>query len=71
MDGVMTARLRRSRGVTETLTLAVPAAKARPTLDFDQLYRDSRDDVYVDYENGYYLYNRRDPGVALAITVVL
>jgi hypothetical protein len=31
----------------------------------------SRDDVYIDYNNGYYLYNRRDPGVALAITVVL
>jgi hypothetical protein len=31
----------------------------------------SRDDVYVDYNNGYYLYNRRDPSVALAISVVL
>jgi hypothetical protein len=31
----------------------------------------SRDDVYVDYDNGYYLYDRRDPSVALAITVVL
>ena len=31
----------------------------------------SLDDLYVDYDNGYYLYNRRDPGVALAITVVL
>ena len=29
------------------------------------------DDVYVDYNDGYYLYNRRDPGVAIAISVVL
>lgn len=28
------------------------------------------DDVYVDYDNGYYLYNRRDPGIAIALTVV-
>jgi len=29
------------------------------------------DDVYVDYDNGYYLYNRRYPEVGLAISVVL
>ncbi len=29
------------------------------------------DDVYVDYDDGYYLYNRRHPGPGLAITVVL
>jgi len=29
------------------------------------------DDVYVDYDDGYYLYNRRYPGVAIAVTVVL
>jgi hypothetical protein len=32
------------------------------------------DDVYVgydDYDDGYYLYNRRYPGDAIAITVVL
>ena len=29
------------------------------------------DDVYVDYDDGYYLYNRRYPGVGIAITVVL
>jgi hypothetical protein len=32
------------------------------------------DDVYVDYDyddSGYYLYNRRYPGVRLAVTVVL
>jgi hypothetical protein len=29
------------------------------------------DDVYIDYDDGYYLYNRRYPGVALAITVVM
>jgi hypothetical protein len=32
------------------------------------------DDVYVDYDdydNGYYLYNRRHPNVRLAITVIM
>jgi hypothetical protein len=29
------------------------------------------DDLYIDYSDGYYLYNRRHPGIALAITVVL
>lgn len=29
------------------------------------------DDVYVDYDNGYYLYNRRHPGIGLAITVIM
>jgi hypothetical protein len=29
------------------------------------------DDLYVDYDNGYYLYDRRDPRIALAITVML
>jgi hypothetical protein len=29
------------------------------------------DDVYIDYDDGYYLYNRRHPGIALAITVVM
>ena len=28
------------------------------------------DDVYIGYDNGYYLYNRRDPGFGLAIAVV-
>lgn len=27
-------------------------------------------DVYVDYDDGYYLCNRRHPGVGIAITVV-
>ncbi len=31
----------------------------------------ANDDVYVDYDDGYYLYNRRYPGVSLAITLVL
>ena len=31
----------------------------------------STDDVYVGYNNGYYLYNRRDPGDAIAISIVL
>ena len=29
------------------------------------------DDVYVGYDNGYYLYDRMHPGEAIAITVVL
>jgi hypothetical protein len=29
------------------------------------------DDVYIAYDNGYYLYDRRYPGVGLAITVAL
>ena len=29
------------------------------------------DDLYIDYDDGYYLYNRRHPGPGLAITVVL
>ena len=29
------------------------------------------DDVYIDYDSGYYLYDRQYPGVRLAITVVL
>jgi hypothetical protein len=29
------------------------------------------DDLYIDYDDGYYLYNRRHPGIGLAITVVL
>jgi hypothetical protein len=31
----------------------------------------SADDVYVGFDNGYYLYNRQYPGEAIAITVVL
>ena len=29
------------------------------------------DDVYIDYDDGYYLYNRRYPGEAIAITIAL
>jgi hypothetical protein len=29
------------------------------------------DDVYIDYDNGYYLYNRNYPGVRLAVMVEL
>jgi len=31
----------------------------------------AHDDVYVDYNNGYYLHNRRHPGVSLAISISL
>ena len=27
--------------------------------------------TFIDYDDGYYLYNRRYPGVGLAITIVL
>jgi hypothetical protein len=29
------------------------------------------DDVYIGYDDGYYLYNRRDPGLGLALAVVV
>jgi hypothetical protein len=29
------------------------------------------DDVYIDYDDGYYLYNRRHPGVGIAVSVVM
>ena len=32
---------------------------------------DDTDDVYVDYDDGYYLYNRRHPGIGIALTAVL
>ena len=31
----------------------------------------SNDDVYIAYDDGYYLYNRMYPGVGLALTVVM
>jgi hypothetical protein len=31
----------------------------------------STDDLYIDYNSGYYLYDRRYPGIGLAITVDL
>lgn len=29
------------------------------------------DDVYIDYSDGYYLYNRSYPGIGLAVSIVL
>jgi hypothetical protein len=29
------------------------------------------DDLYIGYDSGYYLYDRRHPGIGLAITVAL
>ena len=29
------------------------------------------DDIYIDYDDGYYLHNRRHPGIRLAITVAM
>jgi hypothetical protein len=31
----------------------------------------AEDEVYIDYDDGYYLHNRRDPNVRLAISVIL
>jgi hypothetical protein len=31
----------------------------------------SSDDVYIDYDDGYYLYNRRYPDVRLTLMVVM
>jgi len=31
----------------------------------------SSNDLYVDYDDGYYLYNRNDPRVRLAITILV
>jgi hypothetical protein len=38
--------------------------------DWDPNWYDA-DDLYIDYDNGYYLYNRAYPQERLAITVVL
>jgi hypothetical protein len=37
--------------------------------DWDDYWYES-DDVYVDWDEGYYLYNRRYPDVRLAVTVI-
>ena len=31
----------------------------------------AEDDIYIGYDNGYYLYNRNFPGEAVAVAVVL
>jgi RNA polymerase sigma factor (sigma-70 family) len=38
---------RRSRGVDETLVMPLPGAKDAAGIEFDSLYRSSRDDVYA------------------------
>jgi len=43
----MDPRPRRSTGVTSTVTAPAPPHRARPALDFDALYRASRDDVFA------------------------
>ena len=40
-----------------------------PEYWFDGWY--DADDLYIDYDDGYYLYDRRDPQVRLAITIAL
>jgi len=43
----MDVRWRRSRGVTETLAVAIPPDTAEEAFDFEALYRASRDDLYA------------------------
>ena len=43
----MSVRQRRSVGVNETLAVAIPAQAVRTRLDFEALYRSSRDDVFA------------------------
>ncbi len=43
----MNARQRRSVGVNETLAVAIPTQAVRTRLDFEALYRSSRDDVFA------------------------
>ena len=43
----METRLRRSAGVNETLAVAIPQQVGRTELDFDELYRSSRDDLFA------------------------
>jgi len=38
--------------------------------DWAQNWYDT-DEVYVGYDNGYYLYNRSHPGEAVAVTIVV
>jgi len=40
-----------------------------PEYWYDNWY--ATDDVYVDYDDGYYLYNRRYPEVRLAVAIAL
>ena len=59
----MDRRLRRIGGVTETLTVALPTHRDRPALDFEALYRSSRDDLYA-----YVASLLRDRGAAEDVT---
>ena len=43
----MARRVRRSVSVNETLAMALPAPAVKGELDFDALYRSSRDDVFA------------------------
>jgi RNA polymerase sigma-70 factor, ECF subfamily len=43
----MGLRQRRSVGVNETLAVAIPTQAVRTRLDFEALYRSSRDDVFA------------------------
>jgi RNA polymerase sigma-70 factor, ECF subfamily len=59
----MPGPVRRSAGVNETLAVAMPAPSARTRLDFEALYRSSRDDVF-----GYVAGMLRDRSAAEDVT---
>ncbi len=61
----MKSRPRRSRGVTTSLTVPLPARTTSGPLDFDALYRSSRDDLYA-----YVVTLLRDPAAAEDVTAL-
>ena len=61
----MKSRPRRSRGVTTSLTVPPPARPISGRLDFDALYRATRDDLYA-----YVATLLRDPGAAEDVTAL-
>ena len=61
----MKSRPRRSRGVTTSLTVPLPARPISGRLDFDALYRATRDDLYA-----YVATLLRDPGAAEDVTAL-
>lgn len=62
VHGISAFRLRR---------VFVPAGRSIPGRGDWSANWYSTDDYYIDYEDGYYLHNRRYPGISLAITIAL
>lgn len=61
----MKSRARRSRGVTTSLTVPLSARPISGNLDFDALYRETRDDLYA-----YVATVLRDPAAAEDVTAL-